>query len=201
MYFDFLFCISCSSYVVLMCRIYQRSTVDIFNSRKKRKNICLLFRIKKKRKKEEEVESNINSHDPSLSPTSFLSNLSKEKEKKKKPILPSPPPLSDIAERPVEPEPAQTEPTPIPNSPSTSPSNETPKIEAEKEVVEEPQASPETPNSAESPPKPTKSKLIWSGSISMLDLSTFKANVYPVSSRLTHFRSFFCFQYYSSRRV
>ena len=134
----------------------------------------LRFRIAKKKKKkesEEDVESNINSHDPSLSPTSFLSNLSKEK--KKKPVLPSPPPLADIADRNPEPE---------------SPPEEAKKIKEEKKEtktkVEEAQKSetpPETPPASETPPKPTKSKLIWSGSISMLELSTFKANVYPVS--------------------
>ena len=139
---------------------------------------CFFREEKKKKKHKQVVESNINSHDPSLSPTSFFSDLSKEK-KKKKPILPAPPPLADISE-PEKLSEKQVSP-PLEND-VTVLKEKAPDInEPQPSVQSSSPPSTKKPPSPSPPPKSTKSKLIWSGSISMLELSTFKANVYPVS--------------------
>ncbi|CAK8683780.1 unnamed protein product [Clavelina lepadiformis] len=129
---------------------------------------------KKKKQKVTADESDVKSHDDLLSPASFLSNLAEKR--RKKPVLPAPPPLSDVVVH------ENTE-----SQPATPKEEE--KIDKSKESDEmnkneSAKGSPSPPSSTPQAPAAPKlvrsnSKLIWSGSISMLELSTFKANIYP----------------------
>nr|CAB3238001.1 death-inducer obliterator 1 [Phallusia mammillata] len=143
---------------------------------------------KVKKSKTHRIASDSRSHDPSLSPSSFLQKRSKsptpEKKKvKKKPVLPAPPPLSDLAPSSRDEVAIETK-KDFPDTEEEKKTDPVVKEEQSKEVSPPAQKEKITPPSSSSPPpvsKVSRSQLIWSGNISMLELSTFKANVYPVT--------------------
>ncbi|XP_078480954.1 uncharacterized protein LOC100185461 [Ciona intestinalis] len=148
-------------------------------------------KVKEKSKsKVKRSDSAVKSHDSTLSPATILSSIASEKVKKK-PKLPSPPPLSDVAihvDQDAEksaPDAKGTKQEADEEKRSTDVHVTTITAISEKTKVSDPRKS----NKQIKEETPASVGVVWSGYISMLELSTFKANVYPVGGQCDELES------------